>query len=888
MKKIVFFLAGLSLLLSACSFEPAEVVVPESGSRLLGVTVTLPEIGEFQTRSTFVIDNAGVHVLWAEGDTLGILPNVGDQVYFPMSSGAGSASAHFDGGAWGVKDASTYSSYFPFNRKYYTAAHNAIRLDYTGQCQTGNGGYSHLAAYDYLASGAAAPQNNYLNLNLVRLGAIVCFRLTVPEAGEYTSAVISSDASFVQRADLDVTGPSPAVTPVSQSHSVTLSLKNLVTTAPGETVTLYMMMQPVDLTGHTLQIALLGDGVSCYASLSPKNLEAGKPYMFQAGEMTRSVGFKDALVKQLCVANWDMDGNGEISFEEAASVTSIGNVFQGRSITSFDELQYFSSLTSLDFSAFKGCSQLTSISLPDGVTQLGNDVFYQCRKLKSIALPEGITTIPDMAFWSCNGLKSISIPSTVTRIGDYAFDQCSALESLELPEGLETLGYVSLRGIGVRSLQLPDNVVISMGEAFPDCRRLKTINIPSSWTQLPANCFNGCSALENLTIPDHITSIGQSCFQGCDSLSIIQLPSTLTELKPYTFSGCKMLASVDVPTSVKSIGSNCFQNCRSLLSVSLPQGLETIDSYAFSGCSSLPAITLPEGSHSATELYNYALFQGCSSLQSVVIPSSWTHIGDDYFRGCTSLESIALPEGVLYMGDRCFEGCTSLNSISLPESLLKINEGSFANCTGLESIRLPSRILELEQGVFQGCSALKSISLPDGLVAIGSKTDTNGPFGHCTSLESIVFPESLQFIGPYSFFNCGLKAVSFPDGVSYIGSAAFERCYSLTEVTLPASLVMLNELVFIYSHIHKLTIPAGVISMFPFGLGNDLESLTLLGTTPPVLSSASVIPDNGCPIYVPGESLETYKTAPVWSLYADRIQASSDSGAENPNPGGWQ
>ena len=845
MKNRFLLFAGVALLSCACTQQPIEDFFGVDEDALLGITVNLPEIGEFQTRSTFVIDGSGVHVLWAENDTLGILPNVGDQVYFPMSSGAGSASAHFDGGAWGVKDANTYSSYFPFSKKYYTAAHNAIRLNYDGQQQDGNGDYAHLAAYDYLASGAAAPQNNYLTLNLVRLGAIACFKVSVPEPGIYTSAVIDSDADFVLSADLDVTGADPVLTPVSQSHSLTLSLKNVVTTTPGETVTLYMMVSPVNLTGHSLQIRLLGNGVSCYAALPQKNMEAGKPYMFQAGDASRAIGFKDALVKQLCVANWDTDGNGEISFEEAAAVTSIGNVFQGKRITSFDELQYFTALTSLSQSAFKGCSRLESILLPDDVTELGNDVFYECRKLKSIVLHEGLTQIPDMAFWSCDSLKSITIPSTVTRLGEYSLDRCSALQSLSLPDGLQTIGYMALRGL----------------------KKIKNISLPAGITEPSCNLFDGWEALESFTIP-----------------------STWTTLPHCAFYDCKSLTSLIVPEGITWIGHSCFLGCSSLASISLPSSLQFISSHAFENCSSLAGIAIPAGCCGDPQdgYGNYAHFLGCSSLQEIVVPGSWGEIGDDCFKDCTHLETVYVSEGITRLGGRCFRHCTALSSVSLPESLLRIDENCFEGCSALESIVLPSRITELEQGVFSGCSSLSSVSLPGGLVAIGSKTVTNGPFDRCTSLESIVFPESLRFIGPYSFYGCALESLLFPDGLSYIGSGAFEGCSDLTEVALPASLSTLNPGVFSGAHLGQLTIPSAVVSIFPFGLGNELTSLTLMGTTPPALSSALVIPANGCPIYVPGESLDAYKTAPIWSLYAERIQASSDSGAENPNPGGWQ
>ena len=846
MKKL-FLLAAASLVaVVACVRQEPETVSDVAGNELLGITVNLPDAGAFQTRSTFVIDDSGVHVLWAENDTLGILPNAGDQVYFPMSSGAGSSSAHFDGGAWGVKDANTYSSYFPFSRKYYGASHDAIRLDYRGQLQRGNADASHLAAVDFLASGTAQPQNNYLTLNLERLGSIACFKLAVPQPGTYTSAVVSSEADFVLTADLDVTGQSPVVTPVSTAHQLTLSLDGLTTTSAGETVTLYMMVSPVDLTGHSLQVTLLGEGVSCFASLTPKKLVAGKPYMFQASDVRSSIGFLDATAKRICVQNWDADGNGELDFDEAAAVTSIGTAFQGSGIASFDELRYFTSLNALDASAFKNCSRLASVTLPGSIQSLGNDVFYGCSNLRSMTLPEGLTEIPDMAFWCCSSLKSISIPSTVKRIGQYALDRCSSLESLALPEGLERLDYCALRGL----------------------KKVESIVLPAGITQAPCNIFDGWESLKSFTIP-----------------------SSWTELPHCAFYGCKSLTAIQIPEGIRSIGHSCFLGCTVLASVSLPSTLRTVSSHAFQDCKALESIQLPEGcSGDPGDGYgNYGHFQGCSSLQRITLPGSWTDVGDDCFTGCSALQSFVASEGVAHLGERCLLGCSALNEVSLPQSLVAIESATFKGCSSLGSIVIPSRIKALYASTFEGCSSLTEVVLPEGLVSLGDYADfwTSGVFANCSQLETLHLPSSLRFIGAYAFIFTKLSSIAIPDQVQSIGKGAFERC-PLQELVLPSSLRMLDLGVLTYTSLKKLTLGPSIEVIRHNLLPGSLESIQLMALTPPVLEDEKTIPDNGCPIIVPGESLEAYKTAPIWSRYASRMQASSDTGAENPNPGGWE
>lgn len=801
----------------SCTREALHLEEEVSSGIVNYISVNLPDPGEMDTRSTFVIDNTGVHVFWADKDTIGIFPSSGDQVSFPMISGAGSTSANFDGGSWGLKDNNTYSAYYPFNRKYFSSSHNAVRLTWEGQIQSGNNNGSHLGSFDYLASGASSPKGQYLSINFIRLGSIACFRVLAPQPGKYTKAIIRTDADIVLEADLDVTGESPVVTPVKTAHEISLGLENVTTSTANETVTLYMMMCPVDFTGHSVSISLIGEEESAFANLPEKNMAAGKPYMFNAGENSRAISFKDPIVDRICVSDWDQNGNGLIEYEEAANVTDLGNVFQRQKISSFDELRFFTSLTSIPENAFEGCQSLKSITIPEGISRIGSG-----------------------AFRNCLSLESISIPSSVTEIQSYALENCSSLEELALPEALENLGDYALSGLSsVKSIDLPENMSVGQG-VFKGWKSLTSIEIPSNWTELPNEAFKDCSNISEIIVPDNIVRLGRSCFEGCESL----------------------------------------------MSLSLPDGLRYLKSYAFQRCSSLESIVIPEGAEIDTSEGNYALFSGCSSLKEVSLPSSWHEFGDDYFHGCSSLTSFTVPEGITKLGDRCFQNCVSLVSVDLPESLLAINDDCFHGCTSLMSIEIPSKIKAINKGVFNECSSLESVVFPEGLVSIGFNAGyPEGPFAYCSNLKTVDIPESVTFIGTYAFFFSGLESIHIPDNVSYIGSAAFERC-PLTELTLPASITILEPGIIFLNQLSSITIPARVRTIMGIGFGN-VNSITLLGTTPPDLYDPSDIPDNDCPIFVPSEAVEAYRSAPGWCEYASRIQAISSSGGENPDPGSW-
>ena len=145
------------------------------------------------------------------------------------------------------------------------------------------------------------------------------------------------------------------------------------------------------------------------------------------------IEFEDPAVEKICVANWDTDGDGSLSYAEAAAVKTIGTIFRhNTSITSFDEFQYFTGVTSIGSEAFAYCSGLTSVTIPEGLTSIGSSAFYGCSGLTSVTIPEGVTSIGDYAFYNCTSLTSVTIPEGVTSIGSSAFSGCNNLKNITL------------------------------------------------------------------------------------------------------------------------------------------------------------------------------------------------------------------------------------------------------------------------------------------------------------------------------------------------------------------------------------------------------------------------------------------------------------------------
>ena len=166
----------------------------------------------------------------------------------------------------------------------------------------------------------------------------------------------------------------------------------------------------------------------------------------------------------------------------------------------------------------------------------------------SITIPNSVTSIGEYAFYGCTGLTSITIPNSVTSIGEYAFYGCT----------------------GLTSINIPNSVTSIVGYAFSGCTGLTSITIPNSVTSIGSSAFYGCTGLTSITIPNSVTSIGNGAFYGCTGLTSITIPNSVTSIGNGAFSGCTGLTSITIPNSVTSIGLNAFSGCTGLTSITMP------------------------------------------------------------------------------------------------------------------------------------------------------------------------------------------------------------------------------------------------------------------------------------------------------------------------------
>ena len=317
-----------------------------------------------------------------------------------------------------------------------------------------------------------------------------------------------------------------------------------------------------------------------------------------------------------------------------SDVTNISNVFTG--YTELTSVTLSEGVVSIGDYAFSGCTKLASATIPQSVKSIGKKAFYQCDQLKSVTVPETVESIGEKAFYQCAGLKSLSFSQDIKNIGDYAFSECIGLESVIMSKSVGTIG----------------------NYAFYKCDQLKAVTMPETVESIGEKAFYQCVGLKSLSFSQGIKSIGDYAFSECINLRSLYIANTLTNLGFEAFYGCTALKSVTMAYT-NNVGF-AFNGCEGI-SFSMLSGNET--DWGFGSCDWLKSITLPEG---ITEIPN-SVFSYCHNLSSVSLPNGLKSIGKYAFYGCGMLKSITIPGSVTKIAERAFDS-TGLTSVTVPKN----------------------------------------------------------------------------------------------------------------------------------------------------------------------------------------------------------------------------
>ena len=377
------------------------------------------------------------------------------------------------------------------------------------------------------------------------------------------------------------------------------------------------------------------------------------------------------------------------------------------------------------------------------VTALSWGAFYGCAALTSVTIPEGITDILPSTFNGCTALETVALPSTLLTIQNYAFNGCSALTTINLPEGLVSIGNFSFqRCTSLTTLTLPSTLT-SMERSFEECTGLTHVysNIMTPF-QIGAFWFINSDCV--LTVPLGMRDAYINCSGWGDGTgeaskvfaSVVEDDQAVVK----TIEGVPVRYTLDAMTMTATIGrKESTGNTRAIPrdtkgSVTFPETIEYLGKtytvnrlgyHACDSCQSITSVVLP----STVENYVEAGFRYCNSLKNAVISVA----SNQMFMGCKALEEVTFVGKPTYIGPTSFYGCSALKSISLPEGITSIGNGAFHSCSSLESVELPKTLTNISTWTFRNCTSLKSIELPAKLTTLGK----SGVFFGCTNLEEV-------------------------------------------------------------------------------------------------------------------------------------------------------
>lgn len=325
------------------------------------------------------------------------------------------------------------------------------------------------------------------------------------------------------------------------------------------------------------------------------------------------IPFADNLVKSICVSQWDKDGDGELSYEEAAAVTSLNQVFrENLDIEQFRELQYFTGLTSIGEYDFSFCVKLSEVVIPQNVKSIESAAFWHCIRLTSIEIPESVNIIGGSAFGSCPDRNFIKVAS-----GNKTFDSrdgCNAIIESETNTLI----------LGCSSTVIPQDIVAITFGAFHECNGLQTIEIGNHLTNIEDGAFLDCADLENIIV-DGSNAVYDSR-NGCNAI----IKTSTNEL----ITGCQ---STVIPDDVVAISAQAFRAQRKIANMFFPSNVKTIGWQAFNA-TALKILELPEG----LTTIGKSAFYGCSKLEKVELPSTVTNIEQEAFYLCENLHKFVV------------------------------------------------------------------------------------------------------------------------------------------------------------------------------------------------------------------------------------------------------
>lgn len=584
------------------------------------------------------------------------------------------------------------------------------------------------------------------------------------------------------------------------------------------------------------------------------------------------------------------------------------------------------------------------ITFDGPITQIGEYAFSESYYLggyylTSITIPNTVTSIGDAAFYNCELLDSLFIPKSVIELGNGAFDGCCGLRSVIVEEGhpkydsrdncnaiIETSTNTLI--FGCRETTFPNTVTTIASGAFVRCNTLQSITIPSSITTIQGSAFYWCVNLESVIISAGVKNIGVGCFNWCYSLSAIIveegnpkydsredcnaiietstnklligcnntiIPNTVTAIEAWAFEGNHLLldnTSITIPSSVSSIGNGAFwyNEFKSVYveAITPPEiGEALFDSSLSPICCYIPCGTKAAYEASDWSMYMDSFVEMDEFLFTLAVSTS------DESKGivtilqepsCNTPAIIMATAKAGYDFTQWSDGNTDnprILTLTSDTILVAQFEANGQRCGNHLYWDYTSNTLSITgYGAMYDYTAwtlpwqqythkIQMISLPEGMTTIGTSA-----FADCKYVKSIVIPASVEKIDDSAFENCRmLSALTFASNadLSYIGNWAFYNCHELKNIVIPEGVTEIGYAAFYgCTYLSELTLPESMqyIADNGFALCSKLRRMNVAASTPPTVAARTFEDvDRAIPVYVPTESVGLYKAAPVWKEF---------------------
>lgn len=579
---------------------------------------------------------------------------------------------------------------------------------------------------------------------------------------------------------------------------------------------------------------------------------------------------------------------------------------QGNKLTyTISEADGVASLTSVSYGiSSAGACQITiadevtynSVSYP--VTSIADQACYYDTYLGKVTIGKNVRDIGNTAFYCCSNMTSITMGGSVENIGNTAFYYCSKLLEIDLT-GVKSIGNHAFQSFTGTSISLPD--IETMGEGvFYNSSNLQSVHLSDKLAKISYQAFYSCSSLTTITGGENVTEIGSSAFANNSALTSFDFHDKVTVVGNYAFSECKLLSSISGISAITTLGENVFEDCYALAGELEFPALTSLGESAFNYCRNLKGVTLGDG---LTTLKVWT-FYCCYGLEYVRMPAGLTTVEDSpFYYGNTSYNlkriyfpGTSMPEFAGSLGANVPTTTLLFVDTDLKESYKSkfnyrvLDYGTSYNYTATltktetETVTLrqsitdagldPANLMELTiVGPVNGTdidylhSAFPSLTKLDmsqaSIVAGGDsyhqwKVASDGT---ATKNTSYAYNTENDVVGNYMFYNMPLlEKVVLPQGVTQVGSYAFDKCPRLAEIDpFPAAVTQIGAYAFRgCSALQSITLPETLesIGAYAFNGCSALQSITL----PETLESLGTNAFNGCSalqsISIPG-SLES-------------------------------